>query len=125
MIWRKAKRFIVLIVLVAMTTTVLSKTPDCTNANAWPSGMTLVHLKNAGIVTSEKLDFSKAKVTRIASEKIGNGLFRQVHLVTMFKLSGEKIVAIAVGDVSTQECSASGVDVYVVSQVLGDYTMRQ
>ena len=81
--------------------------------------MTFVHLKNAGFVdNSSIIDRSKIKTVRIASEKIGKGLWRQVYHVTFMKTSGETIEAIAVHDASLEECSMTGVDVYVVSKHL-------
>jgi hypothetical protein len=103
----------------------LAKPPDCTSPEAWPAGMAFTHLKNAGVVTNDALDFKKTTVTRLASEKIGKDLYRQVHLIRFFKISGESIQAIAVNEVSNQECSMSNVDVYLVSSRLGDYSQRQ
>ena len=70
--------------------------------------MAFVHLKNAGLVHNETTDFTKTKVVRIASEKIGKDLYRQVHLVTFMEKSGEKIKIITVNDASQEECSMSG-----------------
>lgn len=53
--------------------------PDCTGVERWPTSMAFVHLKNAGITNNEKLDFTKTKTTRLASEKIGKDLYRQIH----------------------------------------------
>ena len=51
--------------------------PDC--GGGWPTTMTFVLLKNAGITDNEEIDFSKTKTTRIASEKTGKDLYRQVY----------------------------------------------
>ena len=80
--------------------------------------MTFVHLKNAGLVDNRDIDWSNIKTVRIASEKIGKGLWRQVYHITFTKTSGETIEAIAVHDASFEECSMTGVDVYVVSKHL-------
>jgi hypothetical protein len=42
-----------------------------------------------------------------------------VYEVTYVKKSGEDIEAIAIHDASTEECSMTGVDVYVISKHLG------
>ena len=102
-------------------TTAYGKSPDCTHPDAWPAGMAFAQLKNAGVLDSDTLDFTKTKVTRLASEKIGKTLYRQVHLVRFVKKSGEATEAITVNDVSHQECSMSDVDVYVVSKRPGNY----
>ncbi|MBT9568593.1 MAG: hypothetical protein IV085_09880 [Thiobacillus sp.] len=87
--------------------------------------MAFTHLKNAGEFDNDSLDFSKTKVTRLASEKIGKDLYRQIHLVKFVKQSGEDVLAMTVNEVSSQECSMSNVDVYLVSKQLGDYAAKQ
>lgn len=91
--------------------------PDC--SGGWPTDMTFVHMKNAGLVDNSSIDFSKTKAVRLASQRIGKDLWRQVYDVTYTKKSGDTIEAIAVHDASTEECSMTGVDVYVISRHLG------
>ena len=97
----------------------LAADPDCTSPDAWPAGSAFAHLKDAGLVNNEQLDFKKTTVSRIASEKIGRDLYRQVHLVSFQKNSGERVDAITVNNASREECSMSEVEVYVVSIHLG------
>ena len=97
------------------------KDPDCTGVGSWAPSMAFVHLKNAGITDNDKLDFTKTKVVRLASEKIGNDLYRQLHRVTFTEKSGRIIEVITSNDASSQECSMSGVEVYVVSKRLGEH----
>lgn len=113
------------VLLIALSTAALAKAPDCTKPDGWPAGMAFTHLKNAGVLDNDLLDFSKTKVTRLASEKIGKDLYRQVHLVRFVKRSGEAIVAMTVNEASSLECSMSNVDVYLISKQLGDYAMKQ
>lgn len=75
-------------------------------------------LKNAGLLRNEDIDFSKTTTKRLASERVGKDLWRQVYLVTFVKHSGESIQAIAIHDASAEECSMTGVDLYVVSEHL-------
>ncbi len=82
--------------------------------------MAFVYLKNAGITNNEELDFDKTKTVRLASEKIGKDLYRQIHLVTFTKKSGQQIQVITNNDASSEECSMSGVEAYLVSQHLGE-----
>ena len=93
--------------------------PDCTGAERWPAVMTFVHLKNAGILTNSDVDLDRTVVTRLASEEVSPGLFQQVHDVTYFRIEGTSLRVIAENRVSHEECSMSGVRVYVVSEVLG------
>jgi len=90
--------------------------PDC--SGGWPTNMTFVHLKNAGLADNSGIDFSKTKTVRIASEEVGKDLWHQVYHVTLTKKSGETVDAIAVHDASQEECSMSGVEVFVVSKHL-------
>jgi hypothetical protein len=77
----------------------------------------LVALTNAGI--TGKIDWTKTRTTRIASEKIGKDLYRQVHRVRYVDTSSNVVEVITVNDVSSQECSEGGVEVFVVSKHLG------
>ena len=94
------------------------QSPDCTGPEQWPASMAFVKLKNAGITDNNKLDFSKTKTIRLASEKLKDNLYRQVHLITFVEKSGKTINAITVNEASNEECSMSGVDVYVVGKLL-------
>lgn len=90
--------------------------PDC--SGGWPTDMTFAHLKNAGLADNDSMDFPKTKTSRVASENVGKDLWHQVYNVTFTKKSGETIEAIAVTDASLEECSMSGVEVFVVSKHL-------
>ncbi len=81
--------------------------------------MAFVHLKNAGLTNNDRIDFPKTSVTRLASERIGKDLHRQVHRVRFFEKSGASLEVITVSDASSSECSMSGVDVFVVARHLG------
>ena len=114
-------RLLVLLMTFAAPTFVQSKAaktggPDC--SGGWPTNMTFTHLKNAGLVDNSSVDFSKTKTVRLASEKIGKNLWHQVYDVTFMKTSGEVIEAIAIHDASREECSMSGVEVFVISKHL-------
>jgi hypothetical protein len=80
--------------------------------------MAFVHLKNAGLADNNSVDFSKTKTVRLASEKIDGDLWHQVYHVTFTKKSGDAIEAIAVHDASQEECSMTGVEIFVVSKHL-------
>lgn len=114
------------IILALLTVSILmfsfsasAKNPDCTGADRWPASVAFVKLKNAEIIDSHTLDDDKTKVVRLASEKIGKDLYRQVHRVTFVKKSGETVAAIVLNDASHEECSVDGGDVYVISKHLG------
>lgn len=105
-----------LLLIAACATT---KDPDCAGVDQWPTGMAFTNLKNAGITDNDKLDFSKTNTKRLASEKIGKNLYRQVHHVTFSEKSGNVIEVITVNDAADDECSMSDVDVYMITKQLG------
>ena len=102
------------ILVFALTSSASAKDPDC--SGSWPTTMTFVHLKNFGITDDQKIDSSKTKTVRLASEKIGKDLYHQVYDVTFTEWSGKIIEAIAVHDASQAEYSMSGVEVFVISK---------
>ncbi|MFZ3037429.1 MAG: hypothetical protein WA112_09190 [Rugosibacter sp.] len=81
--------------------------------------MAFAHLKNAGLTDNDKLDFTKTQTVRLASEKIGKDLYRQIHHVVFTEKAGGKIEVITSNDASNVECSMSGVQVFVISRRLG------
>ncbi len=81
--------------------------------------MAFGHLKNAGITTNDKVDFTRTKSVRLASERIGKDLYRQLHRVTFTEKSGNIIEVITMSDASHEECSMGKVDVFVVARHLG------
>jgi hypothetical protein len=111
---------IALLIFALTPLTSLAEDPDCSGTERWPTKMAFVHLKNAGITDNEKLDFTKTKTVRLASERIGNDLFRQIHHVTFTEKTGNTIEVIAVNNASSEECSMSGVDVFVISKHVGE-----
>ena len=96
-------------------------TPDYTGIDHYPTSMAFVYLKNAGITTNDKVDFTKTKTVRLASEKIGKDLYRQIHRVIFTEKSGKTIDVITINDVSSEEGSISNVEILVISKQLGQY----
>jgi hypothetical protein len=81
--------------------------------------MAFSYLKNAGITTNDRVDFSRTRGVRIASEKIGQDLWHQVYDIQFKEKSGHVIEVIAVHDASKKECSMTEPTIYVVSQRSG------
>jgi hypothetical protein len=117
------KLWISIILLILSPSLALTADPDCTGVDRWPTKMAFVHLKNAGLTDNNKLDFTKTKTIRLASEKIGKDLFRQVHYIIFTEKSGNAIEVITSNEASNEECSMSGVDVFVISRHLGSGQM--
>ncbi len=93
--------------------------PECAGVERWATNMAFVNLKNSGIISNESLDFNKTKTTRLASEKIGNNLYIQIHFIVFIEQSGKKIKVITKNMASNEECSMSDVEVFVISKVIG------
>ena len=81
--------------------------------------MAFVELKNAGLTDNDKVDFTKTKTARLASEKVGSDLYRQIHRIVFTEKSGRTIEVVTENEASSAECSMSGVEVFVVSAHLG------
>ena len=93
--------------------------PACAGPEGWPTSMAFVYLKDAGLTSNDNIDFTKTKTTLLASESIGKDLYRQVHDVVFTEKSGRTIEVITRNTASSEECSMSGVDVFVISKHLG------
>jgi hypothetical protein len=81
--------------------------------------MALVHLKNAGLIDIPSVIEAQTRAVRLASEKIGKDLHRQVYDITFYTKDGKTIEVITNSRASSEECSMSAVDVYVVSKKIG------
>ena len=113
-------RIILSLVLLGLSSSIFAGHPECSGVDRWATSMAFVHLKNAGITDNQKLDFTKTKTIRLASELIGDDLYQQIHLVTFTEKSGNVIKVITSNEASNEECSMSGVKVYVISSELGE-----
>lgn len=109
-------RVILLALGLLLSATVLADSPTCDGPSNWGPSMAHATLRNAGLIDNSQVDFSRTKVLRLASEKIGKDLYRQVHVVTFFRLDGTEIEAITVNDASNEECSMSGVKVFLIGR---------
>jgi len=113
--------FFALFAVAILVSSTAAQTPDYTGTEHWPTMMALTQLKNAGITDPTKIDFTKTKTVRLASEKIGKDLYRQVHRVTFTEKSGKVIEVITLNNVSSKEGSESAVEVFIVTKRLGKY----
>lgn len=102
-------------------TAAAERTPDYTDPGRWPTMMAFVNLKNAGLTDNAKVDFNRTKTVRLASEKIGPDLYRQVHRIIFTQRAGPPLEVITINNVSREEGSMSEVEVFVVSRRLGKY----
>jgi hypothetical protein len=100
------------------TTPALAKSPDCAGKGNWTASMVFVAMKNAKLLTNDQVDFDRTEVTRLASEQVKKGLWRQIHLVRYYRKDGTYLEAVAVNDASNDECSMSEVRTLVISEEL-------
>ena len=63
----------------SLSSMVFAGHPDCSGVERWATAMAFVHLNNAKVTNNDKVDFNKTKTVRLASEKIGNDLYTQIH----------------------------------------------
>jgi hypothetical protein len=96
--------------------------PDlgCSGPDNWAAAMAYARLKNAGVLASDTTAFDETKVQLMAQEEIGSDLYRQIHLVSFARTTGDKVLVVTSSSASSEECSMSPVDVYVVREHIGE-----
>ena len=107
------KKFLLVTLFAVLPILSFAKGPDC---HSWPMNMSEVWLQNAGIVAIEKLNESKTKITLLASEKKAKGLYTQIYHFIFYDTTGNTYEIITNSDASYEECSMSGVDIYLISK---------
>ena len=111
--------YLVITLTASFSFSVFAKEPDCSGVQSWATNMAFVHLKNAGLADNKRLDFEKTKTILLASQSIGKDLYRQIHHVVFTEKSGKTIEVITSNNASSDECSMSGVEVFIISGRLG------
>jgi hypothetical protein len=106
------------ILLVSVGAAPPRKAPDCSGPNHWAAGIAFAQLKNAGVMTNEAVEFEHVTSKTVVSQQVGKDLWRQVFRVTFPIKSGGAIEAIVVSDASSEECSMSDGQVFLISKVL-------
>lgn len=96
-----------------LPTLAVAKDPDCAS---WPINMAQVALKNYGLIDIPSIDFKTIKAVRLASQQIGKDLYQQIYNITFYTKDGKSIEVITNSKASSEECSMSDVDVYVISR---------
>jgi len=108
-------KLILLIYLLLLPVIAFAGDPDCSGPDNYAASMAFVQLKNSGLTTNDKIDWSKTKVTELAHQKIGKDLYKQVNLVIYTEKTGKKFAIIAINNASSEECSMTGPDLYLVT----------
>ena len=107
------KKLLLVILLAVLPILSFAKGPDC---DSWPMNMSEGWLQNAGIVDIINLDESKTKITLLASEKKAKGLYTQIYHFIFYDKIGNSYEIITNNDASYEECSMTGVDIYLISK---------
>ena len=107
------KKFLIVTLFAVLPILSFAKAPYCVS---WPMNMSEVWLKNAGVVDIKNLDESKTKITLLASEKKAKGLYTQIYHFIFYDAIGNSYETITNNDASYEECSETGVDVYLISR---------
>ena len=105
------KKFLLITLLAVLPILSFAKGPDC---YSWPMNISEGWLKKVGIVDNINLDESKTKITLLASEKKAKGLYTQIYHFIFYDSIGNSYETITNNDASYEECSMSGVDVYLI-----------
>ena len=105
------KKFLIVTLFAVLPILSFAKAPYCVS---WPMNMSRTWLQNAGIVDIKNLDESKTKITLLASEKKAKGLYTQIYHFIFYDSIGNSYETITNNDASYEECSMSGVDVYLI-----------
>lgn len=93
---------------------------DCTHLGNWAESISYNALIDKNIMNSDEMDYNKTKTILLAKEKIGKDLNKNVFLIK-FVLKDKKIIeVIAISNSSSEECSISGVDVFLIKSKISD-----
>ena len=107
------KKFLLVTLLAVLPILSFAKGPDC---DSWPMNVSESWLQREGIVDIKNLDESKTKSTLLASEKKAKGLYTQIYHFIFYDTTGNTYEVITNSDASYEECSMSGVDIYLISK---------
>ena len=107
-----------LVLLTSVAAAPPARAPDCSGPDRWAAGTAFTNLKNEGAIASDTVDFEHVTSTTIVSEQIGRDLWRQAFRVIFPLKSGKRVEAIVVSDASSEECSMSHSQVFIISKAL-------
>lgn len=113
-------RYYLCSVIFALASTIGWADPECSGPERYAANIAHLELQEEHLITKQIPELELA-IERIASDKIGSDLYRQVHLMT-FTEDGKSYSVITINDVSNEECSMGPVTVYLIDRKIGyDY----
>jgi hypothetical protein len=92
--------------------------PDCSGPEHYPASVAFGAMKNERLLTNYNVLWKQVRSRTIASQQIGKNLWRQVFKVTYPLTTGRSVQAVVVEEVSTDECSMSEPQIYLISKAL-------
>lgn len=81
--------------------------------------MAVTYLQNDGLVLRGGVDSKSVQSTLLSIQPLGKGLYSQIWQLIITPNDAAPITVITRNTFSTEECSLSGVDVWVVKKHLG------
>lgn len=108
------KKILSFSLLFFLTLTHPAQAEDLTPCSSWPETMTSSELQTTGQITREEDENPHVTHKLLAFQKIGPDLARQVYLLTFTRPNHQIIRVITQNNVTSDECSASGVRKFVV-----------
>ena len=113
-----SKKLLPLVLIICGAAAPAGKPPACSGPDHYAASVAFGALKNAVKLTSDNVDFSHVKSIAIVSQRIGKDLWRQVFRVTYPLKTGHRVEAIVVSDASSEECSMSSPQIFIVKETL-------
>jgi len=97
--------------------------PDCINAKGWARPIGYLYFNKSGLLDNENFDHTKLSVSRLASERITDDLYHQVHRFAYTKNNGDNVSIIIANDAYTENsdasilrCPVGSVNAYIISK---------
>lgn len=110
----------IMIFIILFLMTLQANDSYCSSINSYATSVAYVVVKNLNMVSPKNIDYEKTKTVLLSSQKIGDDLNKEIHHITFYKKDGKKVEVITVNDTSSEECSMSGVDVYLIDKKISD-----
>lgn len=94
----------------------------CSSIHSFATSTAYVVLKNMNAINPENVDYNRTQTILLSSQKIGDDLYKEIHHIIFYKKNGKPIEVITINDTSSEECSMSGVDIYLINKkISNDY----
>ena len=117
------KYIIAILIFSVLSNNAYAIEPDCANAKGWARPLGYLYFNKSKLLENENFDHTKLSVTRLASERINDNLYHQVHHFAYSKNNGAVVSIIITNDAYTENsdasilrCPVGSVNAYVISK---------